>query len=342
MINVFEGLVRQDVLDGKGGFEKVLSQIEQTASQPDDSKTFINRECDRELEVTSFESNIDYQMLLALHALPAFERGPVTPKVPWLENTTLENFSPLVVENVSRRPSSELLDYPKIRLNKVTWQSFVPEVSQVVANNDRFQGSVVKGGGTISRVSTADKGDIGVTVNSFRDNTYKQNPFKPTDSDKLNDISDLKVEKTIWGGKLGNKPDNQDYAAPLLGTKAKNRIGMEFRHHSLVINGGVVSTLVPQNQGEPSGQSGSVKDNNFIPSTSERLVNNHGVSSASPVIKPMPLLGMELPNYHLAPGLFWQYPKLNSYVVLYRNKYYLFEFNEHKMVNYLEYSDDRN
>ncbi|CAM3750632.1 hypothetical protein [Vibrio aquimaris] len=328
MINVFEGLVRQDVVDGKGGFEKILSQIEQTAGKPDDSKSFVNRDCDGELEVVPFES----QVLLAHHALPAFERGPVTPKMPGLEN-----LSPLVVKDVSRQPSSELLDYPKIRLNKVTWQSIVPEVPQ--ANKDRFQGRVVKGESTISKVSTT---DIGVTVNSFRDNTYMQSPLMPPASKKLSDVREHRVDKTISGGKLGSKSDNQDHSTALLDTKAQNKIGMEFRHHSLVINGGVVSALVPQKQDEPFGKHGSVKDNNFAPSVSEGTVTTNSVSSVSPVIKPMPILGMAFPNYHLAPELFWQYPKLNSYVVLYRNKYYLFEFNEHKIVNYLEYSDDRN
>ena len=49
MINVFEGLIRQDVLDGKGGFEKILSEVEQTGSKADDNKTFQTREGERPL-----------------------------------------------------------------------------------------------------------------------------------------------------------------------------------------------------------------------------------------------------------------------------------------------------
>lgn len=41
-------------------------------------------------------------------------------------------------------------------------------------------------------------------------------------------------------------------------------------------------------------------------------------------------------HFELAPEMFWQYPLVNSYRVLFRNKYYLFEFEEHQVTSFLE------
>ncbi|AUI86410.1 hypothetical protein BS333_08430 [Vibrio azureus] len=55
----------------------------------------------------------------------------------------------------------------------------------------------------------------------------------------------------------------------------------------------------------------------------------------------IPVAGMARTNYDLAPEMFWQYPQMNSYRVLFRNKYYLFEFVEHQMTNFMEEYNDR-
>ncbi|OEF95444.1 hypothetical protein A142_02455 [Vibrio splendidus 12E03] len=46
-------------------------------------------------------------------------------------------------------------------------------------------------------------------------------------------------------------------------------------------------------------------------------------------------------HFELAPEMFWQYPLVNSYLVLFRNKYYLFEFEEHQVTSFLEDVYDR-
>ncbi len=46
-------------------------------------------------------------------------------------------------------------------------------------------------------------------------------------------------------------------------------------------------------------------------------------------------------HFELAPEIFWQYPLVNSYRVLFRNKYYLFEFEEHQVTSFLEDVYDR-
>ncbi|PMG44469.1 hypothetical protein BCU90_22180 [Vibrio lentus] len=46
-------------------------------------------------------------------------------------------------------------------------------------------------------------------------------------------------------------------------------------------------------------------------------------------------------HFELAPEMFWQYPLVNSYRVLFRNKYYLFEFEEHQVTSFLEDVYDR-
>ena len=86
MINVFEGLIRQDVLDGKGGFEKILSEVEQTGSKPDDNKTFQTRECERTFPNAPFEPRFDYQMLLGLHTSDTLRNESATSNVSWRED----------------------------------------------------------------------------------------------------------------------------------------------------------------------------------------------------------------------------------------------------------------
>ncbi len=46
-------------------------------------------------------------------------------------------------------------------------------------------------------------------------------------------------------------------------------------------------------------------------------------------------------HFEIAPEMFWQYPLVNSYRVLFRNKYYLFEFEEHQVTSFLEDVYDR-
>ncbi len=46
-------------------------------------------------------------------------------------------------------------------------------------------------------------------------------------------------------------------------------------------------------------------------------------------------------HFELSPEMFRQYPLVNSYRVLFRNKYYLFEFEEHQLTNFIEDVYDR-
>ena len=55
----------------------------------------------------------------------------------------------------------------------------------------------------------------------------------------------------------------------------------------------------------------------------------------------IPTAGMAQTNYDLAPEIFWQYPQVNSYRVLFRNKYYLFEFEDHVITSFMEEYDER-
>ena len=335
MINVFEGLIRQDVLDGKGGFEKILSEVEQTGSKPDDNKTFQTREGERTLPNAPFEPSFDYQMLLGLHTSDILRNESATSNISWREDTKPETHTPLVAEHMTTRPCLELSDYPAIRLNKVTLHSVEPEALRLLGSKQSFQGTVLEYDTSVSKGTTSVSSTAGITVNRFRDNTYQQNHVVP-----VSYTDGLVSKRSISEERLGNKIDKLDHSAVSFDTKGQHRVGMEYGHDRLAINGGVLS---PQGtQDIPSDRLGNVKDNNVIPSVDEGLTTSHSVTSVSPVIKPMPLSGIGLPHYQLAPELFLQYPKLNSYVVLYRNKYYLFEFNEHKMVNYLEYSDDSN
>ncbi|AYV25052.1 hypothetical protein L1D61_25640 [Vibrio mediterranei] len=54
----------------------------------------------------------------------------------------------------------------------------------------------------------------------------------------------------------------------------------------------------------------------------------------------LPVEGTARSHYELAPEMFWQYPKVNSYRVLFRNKYYLFEFDKHQVTSFLESDDE--
>ncbi|MYM60103.1 hypothetical protein GTG28_12790 [Vibrio sp. OCN044] len=330
MINVFEGLIRQDVLDGKGGFEKILSEVEQTGSKPDDNKTFQTRECERTFPNAPFEPSFDYQMLLGLHTSDTLRNESATSNVSWREDPKPETHPPLVAEHMTIRPCLELSDYPAIRLNKVTLRSVEPEALRLLGSKQNSQGTLLECDNSVSTGSTA-----GITVDRFTDNTYQQNHVVP-----MSYTNGSVSTKSISEERLGNKIDKLAPSAVSFDTKGQHRVSMEYGNDRLAIYGGVLSPKGVQDI--PSDRLGNIKDNNVTPSADEGLTTSHSVASVSPVIKPMPLSGIGLPHYQLAPELFVQYPKLNSYVVLYRNKYYLFEFNEHKMVNYLEYSDDSN
>jgi hypothetical protein len=59
------------------------------------------------------------------------------------------------------------------------------------------------------------------------------------------------------------------------------------------------------------------------------------LTSVQPIL-PSPML-----HYQIAPEYFTHYAQLNTYRVFFRNKYYLFQFEDHKVTNFLEDYYDR-
>ncbi|WP_293631474.1 hypothetical protein [Shewanella sp. CG12_big_fil_rev_8_21_14_0_65_47_15] len=54
-----------------------------------------------------------------------------------------------------------------------------------------------------------------------------------------------------------------------------------------------------------------------------------------------PVLPSSMLHYQIAPEYFTQYVQLNTYRVFFRNKYYVFQFEDHKVTNFLEDYYDR-
>ena len=55
-----------------------------------------------------------------------------------------------------------------------------------------------------------------------------------------------------------------------------------------------------------------------------------------------PILSLPILHYQIAPEYFTQYAQLNSYRVFFRNKYYVFQFEDHRVTNFFEDYYDRN
>ena len=75
-----------------------------------------------------------------------------------------------------------------------------------------------------------------------------------------------------------------------------------------------------------------------LPSLGSKLVAIGAVSAGMTV---QPVLSSLMLHYQIAPEYFTQYAQLNTYRVFFRNKYYVFQFEDNKVTNFLEDYYDR-
>ncbi|RSD29821.1 hypothetical protein [Vibrio pectenicida] len=340
MINVFEGIVRQDVFGEKEEFEQLLSQTKQDVSQPDSSSAVDVSEADAALDIDSLDSSCDHTPLFGEKALSTPEVNVPETSAQMLGKQSEHGLS--LVANIANKMSAKPADYPAIKLDKVTWQSSVHALVMTLTEKPGANNKTVNTSTNSASVMTTLRDAKPETSRNLAIDSYLQKPLLgPMQHGDVKNHSSLFSGGALstQGGELANKVRR---TATTLDTSTHYRTGLQFTNRNLVFNGGIIRSSQHVGNSELSGKVVNVHNKNLISGNSEISVMNEGVNSISSLMKPIPLTEMTFPNYNLAPELFWQHPRLNSYVVMYRSKYYLFEFDEHKMINYLEYSDDRN
>ncbi|GLT17452.1 hypothetical protein GCM10007938_12290 [Vibrio zhanjiangensis] len=336
MINVFEGFIGRNTPREKGDFERILSETDQESTQAGSSPL----ESDKELSTVSHESGLDYQMAMALKNLSSFEKK-TSDEIELSTTNRKHEIDTVMATGVAGQPSFGRSEYPLITINKVMWHSSVP----ITTSLDTKQNTPIS-------VSRDDK--IYPSVKNISSNTEAVK-FESSSSLLGMAKTPLAGEAKAYLGSLSrhfplqdvglrstHKVNQANSSTSPVDIEVRQQNGMKFSHQTLVTKGGIIYPLPTASISGAPYKLGDAVKGSLASHANENSTTIDSVSSVSSIMKPTPLSGMALPNYHLAPDIFWQYPRVNSYVVLYRSKYYLFEFDEHKMINYLEYSDDRN
>ncbi|MBU2895896.1 hypothetical protein [Vibrio hepatarius] len=341
MINVFEGIVRQDVFGENGEFEQLLSQTEQDISQPGSSPAVDISEADAALGIDSLESSCDDIRLLELKATSTPKGNISETSTGVLDNKQSEHGLGLGT-TIAHKMLAKPAEYPVIKLDKASWQTSVPALIKPLTEKSSASSTILKDSSNISSVMTTRIDSKPEISRTLANDTYLQKPFLgPMQHGDVKNHSSLLSSKSMpmRGGELETKVKNP---AITLDPSAQNRTELKFTDRNFAFNRGTIRPSHHADNNELSGKVVNVHNKHLVSSPSEVSLATERVSSISSLMKPVPLTEMSFPNYQLDPELFWQHPRVNSYVVMYRSKYYLFEFDEHKMINYLEYSDDRN
>ncbi|MFW7525796.1 hypothetical protein ACODM8_16890 [Vibrio ostreicida] len=352
MINLFESMVSGKLPLSDNEFEHILNQDGGAESHPDSILTSGDKEQQPPLNVpdtqfkvesgTCFTPHPQGQPVVSNQSIAAFTR--VQPK------THVEDM-PVGKTALHVRSASDVgltASYGQTRLTKARLQNVnLPINSQAGQTHQGLCLSVVKEFGRIAsrpshtEISPRSKtGEIGSWMTAHQ---------RGSDMHRSQGISAESARVSYLGPKVANRKLMVSTSVIHKGhdTRYSEQSRGPLALHSLSFKNGVVSPSVvgqPLLAVDALGRLENGRENverKSAAHSSDSSVTVQAVPSAMALQKLVPVAGMTLSHYELAPEMFWQYPQVNSYRVLFRNKYYLFEFDEHKVTSFLEENYDR-